>query len=66
MVEGGGSGGQATEVRLTLTARERRWLDALLILATIALAYVVIGFAAQILASFGFLPPLMMLIDPTS
>jgi predicted PurR-regulated permease PerM len=38
---------------IELTARERRWLDALLLLSTIAVAYVVLGFAARILDSFG-------------
>ena len=36
-----------------LTPRQRRWLDALLILATIAVGYVVLGFAARIMADFG-------------
>jgi predicted PurR-regulated permease PerM len=40
-------------VSLELSRRERRWFNAFLILATIALGYVVLGFAAQILASFG-------------
>jgi len=36
-----------------LTPRQRRWLDALLILSTLAMAYVVLGFAAAILNTFG-------------
>jgi len=36
-----------------LTPRQRRWLDALLILSTLAMAYVVVGFAAAILNTFG-------------
>ncbi len=36
-----------------LTARQRRWLDALLILATIALAFVVIGFVGSVFFAFG-------------
>jgi len=36
-----------------LTPRERRWLDALLVLSTIAATYVVLGFAAQLMADFG-------------
>ena len=36
-----------------LTPRERRWLDALLVLATVAVGYVVLGFAAQVMAAFG-------------
>jgi predicted PurR-regulated permease PerM len=38
---------------MQLTSRQRRWLDALLILSTLAVLYIVIGFAAQIFASFG-------------
>lgn len=38
---------------MELTPRERRWLDALLVLATVALGYVVLGFAAQVMADFG-------------
>ena len=38
---------------LELTPRQRRWLDALLILSTLAMAYVVLGFAAAILNTFG-------------
>jgi len=40
-------------VSLELTPRQRRWLDALLILATLAMAYVVLGFAAAIFNTFG-------------
>ena len=36
-----------------LTPRERRWLDVVLILAAIALAFVVLGFLANLLAAFG-------------
>ena len=36
-----------------LTQRQRSWLDALLILATIALAFIVIGFLADIFYAFG-------------
>ncbi len=36
-----------------LTARERRWLDIVLILAVIALTFVVLGFFANLLAAFG-------------
>jgi predicted PurR-regulated permease PerM len=36
-----------------LTPRERRWLDALLILATLALAFVVLGYLAVVLSAFG-------------
>lgn len=38
---------------MELTHRQRRWLDALLILSTLAVGYVVLGFAARILADFG-------------
>jgi predicted PurR-regulated permease PerM len=38
---------------LELTSRQRRWLDALLILATIAVAFVVIGFIGQLFAAYG-------------
>lgn len=38
---------------LGLTPRERRWLEALLVLSTIAVGYVVLGFAARVLADFG-------------
>jgi predicted PurR-regulated permease PerM len=38
---------------LALTPRQRRWLDALLILATIAVGFVVIGFVGQLFAAFG-------------
>lgn len=36
-----------------LTPRERRWLDAVLFLAAVALAFVVLGFLANLLAAFG-------------
>ena len=36
-----------------LTPRERRWLDIVLILAAIALTFVVLGFLANVLAAFG-------------
>jgi predicted PurR-regulated permease PerM len=36
-----------------LTPRQRRWLDAILILATLALAYIVLGFAGSVFAAFG-------------
>jgi predicted PurR-regulated permease PerM len=36
-----------------LTPRERRWLDALLVLAVVALVFVVLGFLANLLAAFG-------------
>jgi predicted PurR-regulated permease PerM len=36
-----------------LTTRERRWFDALLVLGTIALAFVVLGFVAQVFGYFG-------------
>jgi predicted PurR-regulated permease PerM len=36
-----------------LTPRQRRWLDALLILSTIAVGYVVMGFVGQTFAAFG-------------
>ncbi len=36
-----------------LTPRERRWLDVVLILAAIALTFVVLGFFANLLAAFG-------------
>ncbi|MEO8468153.1 MAG: AI-2E family transporter [Chloroflexota bacterium] len=36
-----------------LTPRERRWLDIVLILAAIALTFVVLGFFANLLAAFG-------------
>ena len=36
-----------------LTSRERRWLDFVLILAAIALIFVVLGFLANLLAAFG-------------
>ena len=38
---------------LELTSRQRRWLDALLILATIAVGFIVIGFVGQVFAAFG-------------
>ena len=37
----------------SLTERQRRWLDALLILATLAAAFVVIGFVQDLFFSFG-------------
>ena len=37
----------------SLTERQRRWLDALLILATLAAAFVVIGFVQNLFFSFG-------------
>jgi predicted PurR-regulated permease PerM len=37
----------------SLTERQRRWLDALLVLATIATAFVVIGFFQDLFFSFG-------------
>jgi predicted PurR-regulated permease PerM len=40
-------------VSIALSARERRWFDALLVLSTVAVAYVVFGFAGRILADFG-------------
>ncbi len=36
-----------------LTPRERRWLDAVLVLAAVALLFVVLGFLARVLADFG-------------
>jgi predicted PurR-regulated permease PerM len=36
-----------------LTPRERRWLDTLLVLAVVALVFVVLGFLANLLAAFG-------------
>jgi predicted PurR-regulated permease PerM len=36
-----------------LTPRERRWLDAVLVLAAISLGFVVLGFLANLLAAFG-------------
>ena len=36
-----------------LTPRERRWLDIVLILAAVALTFVVLGFLANLLAAFG-------------
>lgn len=38
---------------MELTARQRRWLDLLLVLATVAVAFVVVGFVAQAAALFG-------------
>ena len=38
---------------LDLSPRQRRWLDALLILSTIAVVYVLLGFLATFLAAFG-------------
>ena len=38
---------------LELTSRQRRWLDALLILATIAVGFVVVGFVGQLFAAYG-------------
>ncbi len=38
---------------LGLTPRERRWLDVVLFLAAIALAFVVLGYLANLLAAFG-------------
>ena len=49
----GESWGYHHHVAFELTPRQRRWLDALLILSTIAVGFVVLGFAAQVLAAFG-------------
>jgi predicted PurR-regulated permease PerM len=49
----GGSGERRGGATFALTPRERRWFEALLVLSVIAVAYVVLGFAAQILADFG-------------
>jgi predicted PurR-regulated permease PerM len=38
---------------IDLTARQRRWLDALLILATVAAAFIVAGFVAEVVFGFG-------------
>jgi predicted PurR-regulated permease PerM len=38
---------------LELTPRQRRWLDALLILSTIAVAFIVIGFVGTVFYAFG-------------
>ncbi|MEX1172660.1 MAG: AI-2E family transporter [Chloroflexota bacterium] len=38
---------------MELTARQRRWLDLLLVLATVSVAFVVVGFVAQTAALFG-------------
>jgi predicted PurR-regulated permease PerM len=38
---------------LQLTPREHRWFDAILVLGTIALAFVVLGFVGQLFAYFG-------------
>src|SRR3954452_11848554 len=38
---------------LQLTPRERRWFDAILVLAALALAFVVIGFVGVIFGVFG-------------
>ena len=38
---------------LDLSPRQRRWLDALLILSTIAVVYVLLGFLATFLSAFG-------------
>ena len=38
---------------LQLTYRQRRWLDALIILGTIATAFVVVGFVGTLFFSFG-------------
>ncbi len=38
---------------LALTSRQRRWLDALLVLSTLAVLYVLLGFLATFLAAFG-------------
>jgi predicted PurR-regulated permease PerM len=35
-----------------LTDRERRWLDAVLVLAAVALAFIVLGFVGQVFATF--------------
>lgn len=35
-----------------LTPRERRWLDAILVLAAVALAFIVLGFVGQVVAYF--------------
>ena len=40
-------------VSFGLTPRERRWLDAMLFLAVIALTFVVLGYLANLLAAFG-------------
>ncbi|MBI3745234.1 MAG: AI-2E family transporter [Chloroflexi bacterium] len=40
-------------VSFGLTPRERRWLDALLFLSAVALTFVVLGYLANLLASFG-------------
>ena len=36
-----------------MTPRERRWFDAILVLGTLALAFIVLGFVAQIFTIFG-------------
>lgn len=38
---------------IDLTSRQRRWLDALLILATMAAGFIVAGFAAEVVFGFG-------------
>lgn len=38
---------------LDLSSRQRRWLDALLVLSTVAVIYVLLGFFAEFLAAFG-------------
>ncbi|MEW5990702.1 MAG: AI-2E family transporter [Chloroflexota bacterium] len=40
-------------VSFGLTPRERRWLDAILFLAAVALVFVVLGYLANLLAAFG-------------
>jgi predicted PurR-regulated permease PerM len=40
-------------VTFPLTPRERRWLDAVLFLAAVALVFVVLGYLAALLAAFG-------------
>src|SRR5437764_8011381 len=47
------SGSAAHAMAFQTTQRQRRWLDALVILATIAVGFVVIGFIADVFYSFG-------------
>ena len=47
------SGSTAHAMAFPITQRQRSWLDALIILSTVAVGFVVIGFIADVFYSFG-------------
>lgn len=47
------TGEERRQISFGLTPRERRWVDAILFLAAIALGFVVLGYLANLLAAFG-------------